>query len=132
MVTKTRVIRWFAILKRLWAETRELPEVEVKISDIPTRGKYFFQKGHGFNIHDVLANPEEYNYQYMLIQHENSSTPVMLREETNIPVDGILRIGKALLEGKDTVRAVIISQDRIEQIAPGFDDKRYHPQTLSK
>lgn len=133
MGQKTRVIRWFAILKRLWAATRDRPEVRVRIEDIAIHGEYFWSKGEsqGFGIREILADPVKHAYGFSLICDEDENLPIMLRTN-NVPVDGIYRVAKAILEKKTVMKAVYVTQSEIEAIAPGFDSARFHPQHVCR
>lgn len=128
MATKTRVIRWFSILKRLWSETRDCATQVVDIDDVAIQGKYFYSSDHpeGFNILDVFDNPEKFPGIMQNVESENPDGIIMVDPQM-IPIDGILRVGKAILEGRKTVKIIIVDRKKIEEIAPGFDDRKYWP-----
>jgi hypothetical protein len=126
MAKAARVIRWFAILKKLWSRTRDLPVREINISNIAYHGDYFWKGEQGFGILEVLNNPLKFQGLYSNIQDQSPRDLVML--DTNmVPIDGVLVVGKVLELGFPTVRAIVVPRDWVEEIAPGFDDPKFRP-----
>jgi hypothetical protein len=134
MATQARVITWLEALTVIWAyiahalSEKAAQVVPVRTENIATSGDYF----GGYNIHDVLASPAKFQKHYENILKANLNLPILLRREdggaTHIPVDGIYRIGKALLEGRQTVQAVSVWQAEIESLVPGVDNRKFWPQ----
>lgn len=106
--------------KRVWE--LDIPVTTMYVSelewhfDVP----FWFEKGGVYNLspRDVMEHPEEHLEEWGRIQHADTSYPLDIMENKGkwLLLDGLHRLVKLFIEGKNEVQVRIVPRTRIPEI----------------